>query len=293
MRDLISSYDFSIKIDENEEKGEIIIGGSPHEYDKKHYNEKYFIYDTVSVNYYYYQWHYDFKDIIYDGEKLGWGKNIEISLNFGFILSTYNYKEYLEKKFFNNITYSEYCKGEKIGEYFVKYCQEKVIKYFKPMQFCLSNTYMDINQTNYIEFTYKDLFVKAPGDNDLYYFQIIFVDNSYKWIFGRPLFKKYRTIFNQDKKIIGFYTETGDYKSEDNKNNSGEKNENNTISLSWILVFILIFLLIFFIIIGILFYNKYKGSRKKKANELDDDNFDYTSTPEVTKDKNQNSSLIN
>lgn len=305
MRELISSYFFSIKIDENEEKGNITIGGFPHEIDKKHYNEKYYIYDTISVGYGYFRWHYQFEDIIYDGEKLPWVKDTDISLNFGFILSPYNYQEFLDKKFFNNVTYSDYCREEKVGEYyFVKYCQEKVIKYFKPIYFCLSKTYLDDNQTNYIEFTYKDLFVKAPGDNDLYYFQMIFIDNSYKWIFGRPLFKKYQTVFNQDKKLIGFYTETGEYKYEENENSNKNPEENkknpnnideNKSSFNWVLLVILICLLCSFIVIAILLYKVLTfNKRKKKANELED-NFDYTPSQdnEETKNKNQDPLLIN
>ena len=275
--DIISSYVFSIKIDDkNDEKGKIVIGGLPHEIDPKHFNETYYIYDRVPIEIYYH-WHYVFKDIIYDGEKLGWVKDVEFSLDFGFILSTDNYKKFLDQKFFKNSTYADSCKEEKVGEYFVKICNENVIKYFKTIYFYLSYNYIESNRKNYIEFNYQDLFVKAPGDNDLYYFQIVFVDNSYKWIFGRPLFKKYQTVFDQDKKIIGFYTETGEY----NYNNYNNKSK---FPFVWILVIILFICLISLMI---LFYIKYPfKTRKKKANELDDD-FDYESDANKKNEKDQ------
>ena len=50
---IINSYTFLIKYNntnkENEEKGEIIIGGLPHEYAPKHFSENYFIYDYVPL----------------------------------------------------------------------------------------------------------------------------------------------------------------------------------------------------------------------------------------------------
>lgn len=276
-KDLISSYTFSIKYDnKNEEKGSIIIGGFPHEIDKEHYNENYFIYDNVVVAPFNYNWHYSFKDISYDGEKLGRAIETKFSIEFGFIASTDNYKKYLDKKFFKNDTYIGYCSELNAGEYFVKTCQESVIKDFKPINIYLSVTHIGENQKNYIEFNYKDLFVKAPGDNNLYYFQIVFANNDYGWVFGRPLFKKYQTVFDQEKKIIGFYTETGEYKTEDNK----KEEKQNNISLSWILVIILVIIIICLIIFGIVYYKKLPFFRKKKANELED-NFDYTPSSEI------------
>ena len=45
-KDLIKSYSFLIKYNnKNEEKGEIKIGGLPHEYDPKHFSEVLYLYD--------------------------------------------------------------------------------------------------------------------------------------------------------------------------------------------------------------------------------------------------------
>ena len=62
------------------------------------------------------------------------------------------------------------------------------------------------DELNTLEFNYEDLFVKSKND-DTYYFQIVFKSGYYNWLLGRPLFKKYHMVFEQKKKIFGFYKE--------------------------------------------------------------------------------------
>jgi len=284
---LISSYAFMVKYDnKNDEKGQIIIGGLPHEYDPRHYSEKYYISDKVPFSQNSPGWKIGFQDIRYGNDILKSVKQAEFSLNFGFISTSDTYKEFFDTKFFKNSAYSDSCKEEKIDSYTVKYCKEKVIKEFNSLSFILSNEYADSQSINKIEFDYKDLFVKAPGDNDLYYFQIVFQPGNYRWLFGRPVFKKYPVVFDQDKKIIGFYTETGEYEVQNNGDKIVEK---SNLPISWILV---ILLSIIIIILGITFYLKFPYlKRKKKANELDDD-FDYQPASE-NKNENEKNKLFN
>ena len=278
----ISSYAFMINYDnKNEEKGKIVIGGLPHEYDPRHYSEKNFIYDKAVFNNRNPAWRISFQNIFYGSYELKAITSVEFSLNFGFILSYSYYKQYLDEQFFSK--FSDYCKEEKIDIYTVKYCKEKAIKEFKNLVFILSNTHNDLNKSNKIEFDYKDLFIKDSKNNDLYYFQIVFEDYNFKWVFGRPLFKKYPVIFDQDKKIIGFYTETGEYDVDISINKSN--NSSMKLSLSWILVIILS---ICIIILGIIFYLKFPYiKRKKKANELND-NFDYEPASDNNKENEKN-----
>ena len=284
---LISSYEFMIKYNKNEEKGEIIIGGLPHEYDPKHYSEKYFIYDYVNFNEKNPGWRIGFKEIKYGDNELNSIKSAELSLDFGFIISYNTYKEIFDKFFFKNEKYEEYCKEEKVGIYYVKYCNEKVIKEFKTLSFSFSNVLNDKNIDKKIEFNYKDLFLKAPGNNDIYYFQIVFDMGSFKWVFGRPLFKKYPTVLDQDKKIFGFYLETGEY--DVSSTNQNQIHNKININFSWVLVIVLSICLIVF---GIIFYFKFSNfKRKKKANELDDD-FDYEPASDNNV-KNEDNNLYN
>jgi len=230
-------------------------------------------------------------------------KEGEFSFEFPFILSSYNHRNYLDKQFFKNENYSKFCNEEKVGEYYVKYCSKEVIDKLQPFYFYLSKTYLMENQTDYIELNYNDLFIKSEFDDNIYLFQMIFVDNSYRWIFGKPFFKKYTIVFEQDKKIIGFYTKLNEY-NETNNNNEGdggdnsEKNENKSDALKDWFYLIVIFAVTFFIfsvILTVLLCKKIVfGKRKIKANELDDD---YVYNTDVDKneknDKNQKDLLIN
>ena len=284
---IINSYTFLIKYNnKNEEKGEIIIGGLPHEYDPKHYSEDYYIYDYIPMDSAApYNWHTLFNKITYGNASIAddftYYKHVVFSLNFGFILASFKFKDYFYQKFFNN--YEGLCQEIKIDKYITIYCQEKVVKYFKTLSFYLSNEYNKSNKNAKIEFDYNDLFIKSNEDPNIYYFQIVFTEYSNKWILGRPLFKKYPTVFDQEKKIYGFYLKTGEYEIYKEKNGK-------TIPWQWILV---IFLGICVIILGIIICKilPMLPKRNKKANELDDD-FVYESHDE-NNNSNEKNKLFN
>jgi len=283
---IISSYSFTIKIDsKNDLNGNIIIGGYPHELDPKHYKEDFLIYDESNFQLYYYFWNYLFEDIAYGNKKLDWAKNVEFSFEFPFILSNWNYLKYLDEQFFKNEKYNDSCFQDKVEGYYIKYCSKDVIKDFKSIYFYLSNHYIKENQINYIKFDYQDLFIKSTFDDNIYLFQMVFSDSSYKWILGKPFFKKYTTVFDQDKKIFGIYTESGEYDLD-------EKDEEPNIFKNWfylLLMFASVFF-IFSVILITIFCKKYPFNKRKiKANELDDD-YDYN-TKDI--DRNQNDLLIN
>ena len=285
----ISSYTFMIKYDnKNEEKGTISIGGLPHEYDPYHYSIDYFISIKASFGEGYGNWGLIFNQVLYNGEIYQSIKSAEISLDFGFILSTEAFRELLNKHFFEKGEYAKYCKEEKINSYYVKYCEEKVIKDFKNISFVLPVIFNDNNQSNILEFDYNDLFIKAPGNTNLYYFQIIFEENFYSWKLGRPLFKKYPAIFDQDKRIFGFYKETGNYTVEEKNDTKKEEEREGGLSLAWVMVIILSICLIG---LGFAFYKVLPYIKKKKrANELDDD-YEYNTGISMKKEENNN--LIN
>ena len=287
-KDIINSYAFLIKYNnKNEEKGEIIIGGLPHEYDPGHYSEDYFIYDMVPIgDSPPYNWHTFFEKIEYDGNSsiannYTYHRHVAFSLDFGFILAAFNFKDYFYKKFFDK--YKDLCSEVTIDKYIGIYCQKEVVENFKNLTFYLSGKYNN-NKNNKIEFDYRDLFIESKDDPNIFYFQIIFTEYSNRWVLGRPLFKKYPTIFDQDKKIFGFYLQTGDYST-----NDGSNNNNSEKNIPWSLI-IIIFLIIVIIVLGIILYKVIPLiKRKKKANELDDE-FDYESHNEK---KNEENKLIN
>ena len=273
---IISSYAFFIKYNKKSENGKIIIGWLSHECDSDNYKEKYFIYDTISLEQDLPVWQKKIDNIKYGEQILNGSKTIEFSLDSGFIVtSTYN-KKILDEIFFENPKFAKYCKEEIIEEHYVKSCDKKIIKEFQPIKFCFTTVYND--NINIIEFDYNDLFIKSESNKDIYYFQIVFKGGYYNWLLGRPLFKKYPMIFDQNKKIFGFYSKTGEEKDK------GESNK------AWIIVIILIIILICIIIFGIVFYiRNISNKRKQKANELIDDNYDY----EPASENNKKTDIIN
>ena len=154
---------------------------------------------------------------------------------------------------------------KKMVYYYVYYCDNNVD--FSKMK----NLYFYNKDLNYtFEFTYKDLFYYNELDKR-YYFLIIFEINTgnNRWLIGEFFFKKYQLIFNQEKKKIGLYVGKSD--------NNNDQEETWLSKNKWYIILI-VFLVILIIIISIIsyLYIKSKQKRKIKANELIDDNYDYT-----------------
>ena len=135
----------------------------------------------------------------------------------------------------------------------------------------MKNLYFYNKELNYdFEFSYKDLFFYNELDKK-YYFLIIFEksNGSGRWLMGEFFFKKYQLIFNQEKKKIGIYL--GKIKVNDNEEKTWfSKNK-------WYLILI-VFLICLLIAVSIMIYLyiQVKPKRKIKANELIDDDYEYT-----------------
>ena len=122
---------------------------------------------------------------------------------------------------------------------------------------------------NYIfELKHNELF-EIRGDKK--YFLIVFDKiSNYPWKFGRTFMKKYFFNFETESKQIGFYN---NLLLPDDSDEEIDKEKNKYKISFWILFGIIIILLGvggYFIV-----YFIKKRNRKKRANELDDDNFEY------------------
>ena len=265
-RDKINSYVFSIKYT-NDDNGEIIIGDLPHEYSPNKYSSQNYFFDTVSITKEPpFNWHFTYDKCLYGEEEVDKSNMVKLSIDFGFIKGNSFLKKNLEKNFFgvNN------CNKKQINDYDIFYCTKDALKNFKPIIFKLQSKYCPTITNANFEFTADDLFIKDNNDNDKYYFQIIFNTDGlfHNWIFGKPLFKKYQMVFDQDKKTYGFYLENNFNIINTLPNNIA----NTSTKISWILV---VFLLI--VSLGLLYaLHKLlpKIPRKLKANELEE-NFSY------------------
>ena len=238
-KEIIDSFGWTIKYLNNEE-GEIIIGGYPHEYDKEYDISKF---KNTKAEKRGAQVYWDLKFQYYLTNKQDFRScHAQFDISFGFIKANFIYKNYLINEFFqfknncfiyNNTNY----------DYFICNSNEKISDFPKLILF-----HKDLNYS--FEFNYKDLFIQK--DNQLY-FLIVFEKKSQSieyWILGKPFFKKYQLVFESDRKLMGIYTEK----------------EKKQLNVSWIIVFILFIILIILIIFII---QKYKNLPKKiKANEL-------------------------
>ena len=90
--------------------------------------------------------------------------------------------------------------------------------------------------------------------------------------FWKPIFKKYRIVFDKDKKKYGIYK----YYQKENKNENkiiNNPNDNDSNNNRFIIFYVIIFILSLFVIIESIFIiRKYLGN--KRPNELKDEN-DY------------------
>ena len=149
----------------------------------------------------------------------------------------------------------------------------------------------DINRN--FTLTKNDLFAFNnfdDSDNNLYFLIVDGIDDEDRWILGIPFLKKYVISYDYDSKRIGFYKNYG--KIVDIIEPDDGINFFSNIAFKIIIIIIcagIIFNL------GMLFQRYLKSSRKKRANELDDD-YEYEARKDLTDDgkeenTNRNDSL--
>ena len=242
--------------------------------------------------------------------------NSFININFGVIIGTSEYKKYIDEKMFNMLIKRQFCKIDIItyktdnsyenkfnGEYYVYSCYDKFFtgqmferhpstnfyNYFPSLIF--NSKQLEFN----FELTNKDLFEHI---SDRYYFLVVFKKNENqkeadeKWYLGEPFYKKYAFTINVDTKTIGFYVEKNKNIIINDKNNNINKENKNTLKekkeMNKIIRFI-IEIIVLIIFGGISYYIgvTVRDRRRKRANELKDDNYEYL----TQKDKNINKTL--
>ena len=190
------------------------------------------------------------------------------------IIGIMEYLYEIKNNYFNN--YPNECQ---INEVQWRYTVITCDKNFNEKNF--PTLYFENIEANYIlNLTYKDLF-QIRGDKK--YFLIIFDKyNVNPWRFGKSFMQKYFFNFDADNKIIEYYLPQNNSKTDDKSEGGGK-------SFIWILlVGMIVGGLIVFLII-----RKYKFgiNKKKRANELDDDNYEYMQKNDeenLNKDKNDN-----
>ena len=250
----LDSYTFTLKY-KNDEEGDLIIGAYPHVYDNK-FNEKNFFYSKAGSNKNGVNWVLNFDVIRYNNKSVNVGsKKSLINIEYGLIQAPFKYKNYFKNNFYGDRCSEKFNDKRNVT---IVHCSSNFdITSFKDLIFELKDI-----ETQFV-FTYKDLFIK---ENNEYIFGIVFDEDvdakDPTWIFGKPFMKKYELVYDLDRKIIGLYKEGNESPIEKSKVN---------------VVFIILLVILILAVAGLSYFIFFylKKTRKSRAFELNDDNFDY------------------
>ena len=312
----IETHDWTIKFTEKN-KGELIIGNLPHLYEKdynKYSENNYMTCNTECIITFFRPWGIEMKEIYFFNrttDKIVVNQNnnkLLLVYNFGFIIGSYNYKNLIYQNYFQNLIRENICELEKSdvtkynqshyfikteGDYYMFICSKDKMKNHLNT---FPTLYLSNIKYDYVfELTYKDLFKEI---NEYYYFMVIFPyinpddfesNEKEEWHLGLPFLIKYQFVFNFDHKSIGFYRFENIESPNKNNDNSVKSDENksddkNTKKI-WIIILEILIILI--IIVASFFIGKLVSrQRKKRANELKDEDFEYI-------EENVNKMIIN
>ena len=287
-------FDFE-KWDSN--KGKLFLGAMPHDIYNNKYKGDNLVYTPGAADD-----NYIFYNIIFDniylknstGEKEIIGENEKTELNHesNVIIGKHNFRKYLNDSL-NNLIKEKKCFFDSFEGYLERldfyfdydffYCyNNKEIK--EQLNNIIPDIYFYSKNLNYDFELKKEQILKENGD--YVYIYIIFCRQYNSWYLGKQISLKYQFIFNPDIKNVYFYNQ----KNEDNKeekggNKEGQKGEEGEDNYLYLQIIGVIALCIIFGVLGVILGKKIYGMRKKRANELKDDNFEYFS-------ENKDNSLV-
>ena len=300
----INSYSFSFKYEQNlkngftdsNNKGYFIIGEELVDNEKEKEEIKYVNCERIFEEI---KWNLRFDNIyskVNANEYNRQGKLADLIINYPFLIGGKEYFKFINESFFNELLEKKICYVNN----FIKYT-DKYTNFYSYACDSKSKYFMEkLNSFPDLVFEHKQLEVKFTlTKNDLFsfnylddsdtnlYFLIIGDDLYYEWVLGIPFLKKYRLSFNYDKKNIGYYKNDG--KIIDNK---VEDNKSNFFGSIYFKLIIIVILVIIVLLFGMFIQKNLQKTRKKKANELDD-NYEYESYKEkINNEKDNNNGKI-
>ena len=258
-KEIIDNYDFNFFF-ESPEKGSIIIGQKPHEYDNVHYKQENFKFTKAKIdNEKEKDWGLSFNKIYWGDEEMATDKTMLLRIEYGLINGNRKWQEILEKNFFDELIRQEKCfkgKGYNDGHsYFHYYCKKDTdISSFRNFDFIKNDLGINITLTK------DDLFIE---EDDKLYFLIVF--GHPQTILGFPVFKKYQFIFNQDTYTIGLYQYINGNPSIPKPSLHVGTDDKNKPGSYKLIIFILIFVIV---ILCIYVFRNYVYERRKKQMKL-------------------------
>ena len=289
---ITETYDFTFEYLTPEE-GRIIIGLEPHFYQKEKYSESQYrisyAIEESKINQHDFFLNLDNVFVPYENkitgkkfnESVSMVKSIKIVFDLGMIKAPTEYQRMIDRFFFNDMIKEGKCTRGETDDYYFYYCDKN--KAENDIKNNFPNIYFDMKQFHKVfELTYKDLFkIKNDKIFFLMYFRTYNFGNYFEM--GKIFLQKYSFTFNPETKMIGYYN--FDLPIGKNNNNNIENKEKNFLQNIFIWIGIVVVIIIFGIFgfyFGKIVYDKV---RKKRINEVDDDNYDYL--PEKNNENNK------
>ena len=283
---VINSYTWTLSFNDIN-NGLLIIGDEPHAYDNT-FDENKLRYTKIYKENNLFSWCFEFNKIL-SGNNIINKNNILLGIirpEIQGIVAPIEYYENIKNNFFEKYITNNICKESYIYEKNISitsFYNEQKIKYIKIE--CLSNKFgiNDINNfpiLNFINIPLNYSFILKGNDlllkdDDKYIFQIYLSNVSY-WYIGRVFLSKYQLVFNEDNKLIGFYT---------GKKEKNDDSYNNTFFKVCFIIIITFFCIFLFLMLykrlTFLWFNK----SKMTAKELEDD-FSYKKSDIIDENNN-------
>ena len=225
----------------------------------------------------------------------------------GLIIGTDEYKRQLDNIVFNDLINKKICFCEEASFndkekgmndiYYIYYCNSGG---FIRNKYSVDNTYFNTFPSLVFYLKESNMTFTLSKDNlfheiyDRVYFLVVFkksgIENNI-WKLGEPFFINYQFTFDQERKIVGFYNpflpriKNDDYlkQIEDKIQIVNSSDDKKTI------IYIIVVSIILILILGTLGYflgKKMNENRKKRANELKDEDFEYSTSDSINSVEN-------
>ena len=222
------------------------------------------------------EWSFDNKDIYYSNSNnntilMDKFKKAEINIDLDYYFVTKEYFDSIKNSFFKPYLESGQCKIIKLKEFYLRYQFISCVQNFKKEIENFPPLFINNSAYQYtFEITYEDCFKEINNKILFLLFYDPWSPDIFK--FGKNFLKKYQFLFRFDQKNIGFLN--------NNKKQDYDKPKKNNVKIDkkqliWIFI---LFVLLVGIIIGVFVGKKiWDKQRKKRANELTDDEYEYNS----------------
>ena len=247
------------------------------------------VYPSMRKNSYTLYWDFSMKEIFYNDVHSSPKDFLTFEINplFELIVGKNDYRTNITRDYFNPYIKNGICSIEEYPKFNFRVieCQEKKfglkeIKRFPTLY--LSNVGID----HIFDLKGEELFINI---NQKWYFKIVFPIEEYevtRWILGKTFLRKYPVMFSPYNKLIGFYVKPNKGVINRNQNQAIEEEKiiekiassNKTFfkndSFGYIKIIVVA---IIFTVVGLYLGKRIFFPRRKRANELVDDYYQYDS----------------